>query len=308
MSRPYAGAFAPSSKECSALLTDIRHARSAAEVTATVHSPAPGFLYALPLFLRDTNVAITWDVPLVGALVDGEELEATWRHADRYVGPQSGQVRLHTRAEPTDSIDLRIARFRTPRVLAREIERIKQVGVRSQWELSELFRPYVVHLLGIASKKVAAEISEGTLGGSGVIDSVEQESLADDFLLGDIDRKRKVLFPIIVERAVGDLPSTVGDRVTYIVRNAESALESSVRRAIGDPTFGRSIRLIHRELGANTSSEAIKKVWKDRYPERSGLSDERILRSLTVDASVNAASFSVAEEMQDLLFEEDAAA
>lgn len=273
------------------LLEQVRWSIDAAHIEFDRTTRTPGHIYLLPRFLPDTNIPIRWSTPLVGVTPSGSApLEIEWRYSDRSTGTHTGTCNPLAPKGEAANLGITTTQYVTTRDLSRRISRIIEDGNLSRWELCERFRPRAIHLAQVASKRVSIEITGG-VDRNGVVDDIEAEVIADEYLIGTSEG-RTALWPSLVDRACGDLRDGIGDRQTYIEANASSALETAVRRRVGDPEKGRVIRRIHRELGDNTSIQKIQEEYRKRYPQRSQARKSRVLAALSVNPTCNAASFS----------------
>lgn len=286
------------------ILERIRWGIDAAEVDFDRTTHAPGQLYRLPRFLSGTNIAIKWDAPLVGYVPDGQLAPIIgWSFTDRR-GSGSGVCNplTHERGEDCN-FDIQRRFYTTTRSLGRHLAALRRDADAARWELYERFQPRAMHLAMVSSRKVSAEISNG-LSRSGVLDDIETEEIVNRYLLGDEDAPPNRWWSL-VDRASGDLRPGAGDRLSYLESNVESTLDEQIRRKIGDPEKGRTIRNIHRMLGDESSLKRIQEEYKLYYPKRSGAKEERILAALTVAGTANAASFH--HETPDSLSPEESA-
>lgn len=272
------------------LLERIRWGTDAEDVDFDRATHAPGQLYRLPRFLSGTNIAIKWEAPLVGFVPDGQLAPIiAWSYADR-LGSDGGVCNPLTHVQSEEqNFEIQRTLYTTTRSLGRQIAAIKADEESARWELYERFQPRALHLAMISSRKVSAEISDGA-SRSGVLDDIELEEIVNRYLLGDDDGPPN-RWRSLIQRACGDLREGAGDRLTYLESNVGSTLDEQIRRKIGDPEKGRTIRNIHRLLGAESSVKRIQEEYKLYYPNRSGAKEERILAALTVAGTANAASF-----------------
>lgn len=300
MSRPFTGVATLPAQECHDLLTRLKHGLDAKQVTVTRHSPTPGYVYQLPRFMPQSNIAMTWDVPLVGVIYSDEPLLANWASFDTREGEQSGTVTAAA-GVTTGTIPVTLTPFGTTRQLSRSVQNIVDGGEQAKWNLIEAFRPVIIKLHSIAAKGVALEMSGGAESAP-VIDEIDAENLADIYLYGEQHRETPPLFANLITRACSDLRDGVGDRYTYIVNNARSAADTAVRKCIGDPRGGRIIRKFFRELGDEATVEKIQQLWAETYPDLGGISRKRIALSLSAGRSATVGQiYASSDELSFLL-------
>ena len=283
----------PDPAECLSLLSRIRHG-IAAQAVDWREASEHGYVYRLPLFLDGPNVALTWDVPIVGVVPTGETLAATWVAHDRTFegGERSGEVLiadLGSRDERTP--------FATPARLHRTLTRIGREGDEAKWLLTEMWRPYVANLLHLASVNVGLEIGVATVESekAGVIDDGEMDELRDRYMLGT--EGGESLFHRLIVRASSDLRAGVGDRVAYIARNSLRDAEDAVRRQIGDPHTGRLVRRVWSTLGPGATFDDLRAEFAKSYPKLAGLGPSRAYAALTAGQSANHSAVNEADHI-----------
>ena len=282
------------------MLTEIRQATDAANITVTNAEPnPPGVLYRLPLFLADTNLPIRWSVPLAGIVRTGEKFIAEWSTPqDRIHGKRAGVLTI---GDPSSQFPGYTTKLWTSRrMLSREIERIINAGHLAKWSMTEHFRPFVLGSLDFISKNVGLEVTNGQ-DHVGVIDSIEAETIADGYLLGRDGNRGDALFSTLLARAASDLRDGVGDRVTYLTKGVVSSLDREVRRHIGDPVIGRLVRKAHRSLGQASSPDAIRARLRTTHPSMYTPTDTIIAAALSAGKSANlSTAFEEVEELEEL--------
>lgn len=276
---------------CRDLLTRIRWGIDTQHVEFDHTTQSPGLVYRLPRFLDGTNIAITWDAPMVGYVPSGQLGPIiTWSYTDRLASGSGACNPLTHFASEEAPFTVETQVYATTRSLSRVMEGIRTSAEEARWEFYERFEPRARHLAMISSRKVGTEITDGVDRG-GVVDDIELESIVDRYLLGDEDGPPARWWSLL-ERASGNLRPGVGDRLSYLETNVESTLDEQIRRKIGDPEKGRTIRNIHRRLGKESSVPRIQEEYRLHYPRRSGAKEDRILAALTVAGTANAVSFS----------------
>lgn len=298
----------PSPKHCQASLTQMQHGYVAAQilteifnVEGDVECPNVGVIYRLPTFLAGTNISVSWDVPVVGVVSGVDSLTAHWRAHDRATGELNGSVSISLTCLTDEGMAPVISRFASPPRLHRALRQIVTEGETASWALADDFRPYVASLVRHVSHKVSHELGVVTdeTDRSGVIDEVEVEQVADTYLLGN--GSERGLFFRLLYRAASDLgdQSKIGDRVTYVARNALRDVEDQLRRKIGDPHTGRLVRRVYHSLGQEVSFEELKAEFSRQHPKQAGLAAERTYASLMVTATPNMMSTSIDEYLEE---------
>lgn len=275
---------------CRSLLERIRWGLDAETLTFDHATRTPGQLYKLPRFLGTSNIALRWDKPLIGIIPHGDVSPALrWSYTDR-TGDGEGLSDPSNHALSENALfEIHSQDYFTTRSLGRFIAQIIQDGSEARWQFYERFKARAHWLTMIASKKVSTEITDGA-DRNGVIDSIEAEAIVDRYMLGE-DGVPPTRWWALLDRASGDLRAGVGDRLSYLEANVESTIDEAVRRKIGDPEKGRTIRNIHRRLGDGSTIQRIQDEYRAHYPNRSGAEEARILAALTVAGTVNSQAF-----------------
>lgn len=281
MTRNYRAHTLPS-ELCHHLLQTHRWGIEAKTVT-TPHTP--GVLYTLPLFYPGTNIALTWDQPLVGVIT--QPTTAHWAFTDRTAGTKNGALTL-TPADNTQAGDLTAptTRHHTAAALRRELSTLTERGEQAKWELAERFHTIIYRSARLAATRVSEEISNGKHSYPAV-DEIEIDTIVATYILGR-DGQPDSLFFRHLTKASSSLRAGVGDRYTYLCRNIDSAIESAVRRTIQEPLRARAIRLIHRKLGEKSTPDNIRDVFRTEYEGLSAPSNQVILNALTTGPTAGA--------------------
>ena len=302
MSRPYLGAASmPKTERCQAWLTQMQHGRIAEQLlhiyfAPGAEAPAAGAVYRLPMFMPDSNVAVSWDVPVTGLVLGGETITATWRANDRQLGELTGTVNITGSCTGAEHMAPGVTHFTSPARLHYIITQIVTTGDVASWQLTSDFRPFVSMLVKRVSYQVAHEIGveTGADHQAGVVDSVEIDEITDTYLLGN-GTERGLFYRLLCRASSPDLgdQSKVGDRITYIARNARRDAEDQLRRKIGDPHTGRMVRRVYHSMGKVVDFASLQEEFATQYPGQSRLGAERAHNALTLTATPNHMSSSL---------------
>lgn len=307
MSRPYLGAESiPDTQRCQAWLTQMQHGRIATQLLAKHfdqdgNTPMSGVVYRLPLFMPQTNISVSWDVPLAGVVSHGEAVTATWRANDRITGELSGTVVFGGTLCGLEDMSPGVTAFTSPARLHHALKQIICTGDVASWQLTNDFRPFISMLVKRVSYQVAHEI--GINGEhdhrTGVVDRVEIEEITDTYLLGN-GTERGLFYKLLCRASSAELgdQSKVGDRITYIARNARRDAEDQLRRRIGDPHTGRLVRRVYHSMGKVVDFAELQEEFARQHPGQKRLMHQRAHSALTVSATPNHMSSSLEEFLE----------